>query len=94
MASQIKLDELIDRFEVILIDSDGVLISGPRAIPGAAEAIRLLNSLNKPYFILTNDASALPETRAARYRELGLAIEANRIITAGSLLTAYFVNWA
>ena len=90
MASQIKLDELIDRFDAILLDSDGVLIRGSDAIPGAPEAIEWLSSLNKPYFILTNDASALPETRAARYWELGLEIEASRIITAGSLLTAYF----
>ena len=92
MAPQITLDQLIDRFEVILLDSDGVLIRGPGAIPGAPEAIERLNSLGKPYFVLTNDASALPETRSARYRELGLAIGASRIITAGSLLAPYFSN--
>lgn len=90
MATQIALDQLIDRFEVLLFDSDGVLIRGPAAIPGAPEAIERLNSLSKPYFVLTNDASALPEVRAARYHELGLAIAACRILTAGSLLSPYF----
>ena len=90
MAPRTTLNQLIDRFELILLDSDGVLIREPGAISGAPEAIERLNSLGKPYFILTNDASALPETRAARYRKLGLAIEASRIITAGSLLAPYF----
>ena len=78
--------------KVLLFDSDGVLARWPGAVPGAPHAIDRLNSLNKPYFVLTNDASALPETRAARYRELGLEIDANRIITAGSLLTDHFSN--
>ena len=90
MAQTITLDELIDKFEVLLFDSDGVLARWPGAVPGAPEAIDRLNSLNKPYFVLTNDASALPETRAARYRELGFNIDAGRIITAGSLMTGHF----
>ena len=90
MAQTTTLDELIGKFEVLLFDSDGVLARWPGVIPEAPKAIDRLNSLNKPYFILTNDASALPETRATRYRELGLDIDADRIITAGSLLTAHF----
>lgn len=90
MTQTTTLDELIGKFEVLLFDSDGVLARWPGAVPGAPQAIDRLNSLDKPYFVLTNDASALPETRAARYRELGLNIDADRIITAGSLLTAHF----
>lgn len=90
MAQLTTLDELIGKFEVLLFDSDGVLARWPGAVPGAPEAIDRLNSLSKPYFVLTNDASALPETRSGRYRELGLDIDADRIITAGSLLTAHF----
>ena len=90
MAPQITLDQLIGRFEVIRFDSDGVLAPWPGARPGASEAIEQLNSQGKPYLVLTNGASALPETRATRYNEQGLAIEASRIITAESLLTPYF----
>ena len=90
MVQHITLAELIHRFETILFDYDGVLARWPCAIPGASEAIERLNLLGKSYFVLTNDASALPETRAARYSELGLAIDSSRIITAGSLLTPQF----
>ena len=86
----ITLGELIEQFEVILFDSDGVLVRWPSAVPEAPEAIVRLNSLGKPYFVLTNDASALPETRSARYAELGLAIDASRIISSGLLLREHF----
>ena len=87
-----SINELIARFEVILFDSDGVLTRWPYAVPGAPEAIAHLNSMRKPYFVLTNDASTLPETRSARYAELGLAIDAGKIITSGLLLKDYFSN--
>ena len=90
MVPETSLVELADRFEVILLDSDGVLTRWPGAIPGAPEAIRELNSLGKPYFVLTNDASALPETRSARYAALGLDIAPDRIISSGMLLKDYF----
>ena len=88
----ITLAELIERFDVILFDSDGVLVSWPSAIPHAPEAIAMLNALGKPYFVLTNDASQVAETRAARYAALGLAIDPDRIISSGMLLKAWFQN--
>ena len=87
---RVTLAELIDRYSVILFDAYGVLANSDLVAPGAPEAIRLLNEIGKPYFVLTNDASALPDTRAARYRDLGLAIDAGRIITSGGLLAGYF----
>jgi HAD superfamily hydrolase (TIGR01450 family) len=84
------LEELIELYSVILFDAYGVLANSDLVVPGAAAAIRHLNGLGKPYFVLTNDASALPETRAARYQKLGLSIDPSRIITSGSLLSGYF----
>ena len=86
----ITLNMLLDRYEVVLLDSDGVLTRWPSFVPGAPEAVQRLNSLGKTYFVLTNDASALPETRADRYFELGMAIDASRIITSGMMLKSHF----
>lgn len=86
----VTLEDLIDRYSVILFDAYGVLANSSLVIPGAKEAIAHLNEMAKQYFVLTNDASALPETRAARYESLGLSIDAGRIITSGSLLKGYF----
>ncbi len=84
--------ELANRYSVILFDAYGVLAGSDFVAPEAPEAIRLLHSLKKPYFVLTNDASALPETRASSYKSLGLPIDETRIITSGSLLTRYFAD--
>ena len=58
--------------------------------PGAVELIEELNRTGKPYYVLTNDASALPETRSGRFRRIGLDIAPEAIITSGSLLVDYF----
>ena len=89
-APYITLTELIERFDVILFDSDGVLVRWPSAIPDAPEAIARLNALGKPYYVLTNDASQVAETRAARYAELGLDIDPDKIISSGMLLKPWF----
>ena len=86
----ITFPDLVERFEAILFDSDGVLVRWPAAIPHAPEAIARLNVLGKPYYVLTNDASQVAETRAARYAELGLAIAPDRIISSGMLLKTWF----
>ena len=90
MVPWISLGEIVAWYEVILFDSDGVLARWPSAVPEAPEVVARLNSLGKPYFVLTNDASALPETRSARYAELGLAIDAGKIISSGLMLKDYF----
>lgn len=86
------IDELIERYEALLFDAYGVLSYSVGALPGAAALIARLNRMGKPYYVLTNDASALPESRAARFRRAGLEVDAARIITSGSLLEGYFAE--
>jgi len=89
---QITIEMLIDRYEVLLLDAYGVLVHSSGIIAGAAELIARLNRTPKPYYILTNDASRLPATAAARFQSMGLAIESDRIITSGALLKGYFAK--
>ncbi|MXX53476.1 MAG: HAD hydrolase-like protein [Dehalococcoidia bacterium] len=89
---QTTFRELADRYSTILFDAYGVLAGSKSVEPEAPAAIELLHQLGKPYFVLTNDSSALAETRAASYKSLGLPIDESRIITSGSLLTGYFAE--
>ena len=73
-----------------LLDAYGVLVYTSGAMPGAVELIDELNRSQKPYFILTNDASKLPTATAKLFQGHGLQIEGHRIITSGSLLPGYF----
>jgi len=87
---KIAIDNVIERYDVLLFDAYGVLVHFSGAMPGAADLIRRLNQIRKPYYILTNDASKLPTTAASRYQGYGLDIEASRILTSGGLLKDYF----
>lgn len=86
------IDELVERYSALLFDAYGVLSYSVGALPGAAELIDRLNGMGKPYYVLTNDSSALPENRAAIYRKVGLNVDAERIITSGGLLKEYFAE--
>lgn len=87
---EITIEEVIRRYEVLLLDAYGVLVHTSGALAGAVDLINRLNYSGKPYYILTNDASKLPTTAAERYRGYGLALEPERIITSGVLLKNYF----
>ena len=89
---KITIDKLMARYPVLLLDAYGVLVHAMGALPGAAQFIETLNALQKPYYILTNDASKLPASSAKLFQSFGLAIEADKIITSGSLLTDYFAH--
>jgi 4-nitrophenyl phosphatase len=78
--------ELLERYDGVLLDVYGVLLDASGALPGARSLIAELERRRKPYAIVTNDASRLPATYARRFADLGLAIPAERIVTAGSLL--------
>jgi HAD superfamily hydrolase (TIGR01450 family) len=87
---QTSIEHLIDGYDALLFDAYGVLVHLRGALPGAPELIALLNRMRKPYYLVSNDASKLPETASARFARFGLQVPADRIITSGLLLRDYF----
>lgn len=87
---EVTVDALLARYEVLLFDAYGVLVRSDGAVAGAPALIRRLEDQGIEYFVLTNDASRLISTSAQRYRDAGLPIPTERVITSGSLLTRYF----
>jgi HAD superfamily hydrolase (TIGR01450 family) len=90
--SQVSLSvlELAARYDAVLLDAYGVLVDGRGALPGARELIDALRARGDSFFVVTNDASRLPETVAARFESLGLAVSADRVVASGSLIAPYF----
>jgi len=88
----IRIDELIERYSVILLDAYGVLVTNRGALPGAARLVEHLNRAGKPYYLLTNDATKPPLIAAERYQGFGLPIDSGRIISSGALLAGYFLE--
>jgi HAD superfamily hydrolase (TIGR01450 family) len=82
--------ELIDGYEVLLLDAYGVLVNLEGPLPGAVTLIDSLNARGREYFLVTNSASKLAETAARQFHGFGLEIPAQRILSAGSLLPPYF----
>jgi HAD superfamily hydrolase (TIGR01450 family) len=82
--------QLLARYDAFLLDAYGVLVTAWGALPGAAEFLTGLAAAGKAHFVLTNDASKLPSTGAARYRGFGLPLTGERLITSGTLLAGYF----
>lgn len=87
---EITASELIDHYDAILLDSYGVLVDSAGALEHAAAFVGALRDAKKHHLVLTNDASRLIETAEARYRGLGLPIDADHILTSGQLLERYF----
>ena len=81
---------LLARYDALLLDAYGVLVTGRGPLEGAADFVQLLRDRGKAFSIVTNDASRLPETCAKRYQSLGIHIEAHEVLTSGSMITEVF----
>lgn len=86
----IDVAQLLERYEGFLFDAYGVLVGDDAALPGAAETLARINAAGKPWFVLTNSASRLPETAARRYAGFGLVLPPERILTSGLLIEGFF----
>lgn len=75
----------------IITDMDGVLISGRKPVPGAAEFIETLRQQEIEYLVLTNNPIYTPRDLSHRLLTLGLEIPESRIFTS-ALATASFLQ--
>ncbi|MEJ6982355.1 HAD-IIA family hydrolase [Pedobacter sp. P351] len=89
----LKIDNfksIVDKYEVIFFDAFGVLKNYKGLLPGIENTFAYIESQNKEYYIVTNDASRSPAQLADSYHRMGLeAISADRIISSGMLAKEY-----
>lgn len=74
---------LADEFDGLLIDLDGVVWIGRELVPGSAEAVREMLTAGKEIVFVTNNPGKPAAEYARRLGEVGVEIEAERIVTAG-----------
>lgn len=72
-------ERLIDGYDGVLADLDGVVYAGPHAIPGATAALEQLAGEGKSLAYVTNNASRSSEQVAAHLRELGAPASAEQV---------------
>ena len=75
-------ERLIDRFDAVLSDLDGVVYAGPHAIPGAPENLRRISAQSVPVVFVTNNASRSVAVVAAHLTELGVPTGDDGVVSA------------
>lgn len=78
-------------FKNVIIDMDGVLVSGRQLIRGAKEFIARVEAKQMPFLVLTNNSIYTPRDLSHRLVTLGLNISHKRIFTS-AMATANFVD--
>jgi HAD superfamily hydrolase (TIGR01450 family) len=75
----------------LLIDMDGVLFHGDRALPGAREFLDRVTG--SPYLFLTNNPTRLPTEVSAQLARLGLGRHSpERVLTSGQAAAAWLAR--
>lgn len=79
-----------ERYEGLLLDAFGVLVDSHGPVAGAPEFVAWLEAQAKPFVVLTNDASRLPERVSDKLSRAGIRVAPDRISTSGELLAPFF----
>ncbi|TMR03469.1 HAD-IIA family hydrolase, partial [Nonomuraea turkmeniaca] len=73
---------LIDGYDTLLLDLDGVVYLGSHAVPGAPQALEEARGRGVRLAYVTNNASRTPAAIAAHLRELGAPATAEDVVTS------------
>lgn len=71
---------LIDKYDSLLLDLDGVVYRGKQPIAWAVESIRNAKDLGKKVGYITNNASRTPEQIAGQLSDFGIQVKPGEII--------------
>ena len=74
---------LADAYDVVLLDLDGVVYVGGRAVPHAVEVLRSAREMGVQLGFITNNASRTPEQIAAHLMKLGVTARPEAVVTSG-----------
>ncbi|GIG92344.1 HAD-IIA family hydrolase [Plantactinospora endophytica] len=75
---------LVDAYDLVIFDLDGVVILVDRPIETAVEAVGRLHAEGKPLAYATNNASRLAAEVAALLRGMGLAVRPQEVLTSAA----------
>ncbi len=79
---------LIENHDSLLLDLDGVVYLGPKAIPHAVETISALQAGGLPVAYVTNNSSRAPQTVAEHLQGYGLDVAADHVATSAQAAVA------
>ena len=81
-------DRLVDRYDLVIFDLDGVIYLIDKPIPGAAETVDRLRAEGTPVAFATNNASRRAADVAALLSGMGVAATAGEVLTSAGASAA------
>ncbi len=85
-------DAPCERFDVALLDLDGVVYIGADAVPGAPQALQTARSRGMRLAFVTNNAARPPAVVAEHLRALGVPADAAEVITSSQAAAHYLAE--
>lgn len=78
-------ERLVDAYDLVILDLDGVVYVGDQAVPAAAEVLAQLRQAGPPVMLATNNASRSAEQVAARLTGMGIQADAAEVVTSAAI---------
>ena len=75
-------EPLVNRYDLAMLDLDGVVYVGPEAVPGAPAHVAAARAAGMRVAFITNNAARTPQTVAAQLRELGVEADDHDVVTS------------
>ncbi|GAA3621007.1 HAD hydrolase-like protein [Kineosporia mesophila] len=79
-------------FDTVLLDLDGVVYIGPKAVDGAPEALERVRAEGTRTAFVTNNASRPPRVVAEHLRELGVHAQDDDVVNSAQAASALFAK--
>ena len=79
---------LVERFDALLCDLDGVVYTGPAAVDGAPEALEKVRATGRPVVYVTNNASRPPAAVAEHITSLGASTGVQDVVSSAQAAAA------
>ena len=73
---------LVDDYDLLMLDLDGVVYVGEEAVPGAVDNLRAARTEGAHVAFITNNASRPPEMVAAKLTRLGVEADPSDVVTS------------
>ncbi|CAM3713411.1 HAD-IIA family hydrolase [Parendozoicomonas haliclonae] len=74
--------EILDQFDLIMLDSYGVLCRGMTPIDGAIDAIAMMRKAGKAFCVVSNDTMTNQRVAAEKYAERGFDFSNQEVVTS------------
>lgn len=80
----------LTNIHALIIDMDGVLWEGNRALPGLKDFFQLLRKKSLPFVLATNNASLTQDQYVSKLESMGITVSLKEILTS-SMATAHYL---